>query len=445
MPPTTRKKINITPSLPSIVSSPPQNGVKKGKYKDDDPFERVFNSVDDLPSDHDSDFSDYAQKKRKRMTKADMEKAKRRRTGVRHGPPPAVPDLSDDESTTIDERDEPHNRLLSIRSRRDSNEPESNRASKEAPTILCLQIEGKSGEKTVINLDLANLLKTKATTASVRVPHTPESLEVPDADAEPELDEETLVETKGKGFFNLPYELRVRIYRMVFHGGTVLNFELRENLSRSSAFLRTCKTVYEEGRKILYGENSFHFGRDTDTRGKMWEREWEQIGFKDIRRFFETIGAVNISHMKYVSFNMFDYYQEKGQRGLVPEKIAHDRKFVNDPNLHQIFRIIGANTTLDTLAVIFAGRAMVSHSDFHFLKAISDVKCYNFHVIDYFRRRSHRCASNVCENLAEVMVVRDPDSPDKKKRKQKKKQKKQKQTIKMVYDEDRTCGTIIKF
>jgi hypothetical protein len=55
-----------------------------------------------------------------------------------------------------------------------------------------------------------------------------------------------------RGWKDLPYELRVRIYRLIFRGDAGVDFPTRRNLSRSAHVLRTCKQIYREGSEILY-------------------------------------------------------------------------------------------------------------------------------------------------------------------------------------------------
>lgn len=65
------------------------------------------------------------------------------------------------------------------------------------------------------------------------------------------------------GFLKLPAELRDVIYADVFvtKKVSVINPFLTEDRNLSAAFLRTCRQVYNEGRKWLYAENSFSIGR----------------------------------------------------------------------------------------------------------------------------------------------------------------------------------------
>jgi hypothetical protein len=138
-----------------------------------------------------------------------------------------------------------------------------------------------------------------------------------------------------------------------------ISFERRGDSARSAQLLRTCKQVAEEGTVVLYGENSFHFGRCTDSRGTFWERQWKEVGYRDIRRFLTMIGPDNVSKLKYLSFCLTDGYLNRSKY-LVSEY----PRFVNDPILQQALKVIGKNAYLLKLGITFAGRAKVYARDY---------------------------------------------------------------------------------
>jgi hypothetical protein len=119
----------------------------------------------------------------------------------------------------------------------------------------------------------------------------------PDEEAASIMDnsKEAPISQSEEGFFILPIELRLPVYGHLFKSDKAIEFG-KSDTSLSAHFLRTCKQVYKEGREILYGENSFHFTRDTRTRGTYHDKVWKEIGYKDIRRFLQDIGPVNVSH-----------------------------------------------------------------------------------------------------------------------------------------------------
>ncbi|OAP56727.1 hypothetical protein AYL99_08839 [Fonsecaea erecta] len=403
MPPTTRKKAqgsnnNLQPlNIVSAGADVTTTGVAGPKYKDDDPFERVFDPLIDVPSDdHDSDHSDYGSDKKKRKRKPDRDqKGKSKKRLTRRGvlPPPFVPDLSDDEyalngNVTEEEED---GGLWSVEYR--DGAKKSQAENNELSPVLTFEASCEGGAKAVVKLDLAALLKKLGAPPSI-LPATP-------GIGAAALTKDATMAVKKVGFIDLPFELRVKTYRLLFRDDRAIEFE-RRDFSHSAHFLRTCKTVHQEGREVLYGENSFHFTRDTSIRGRYYEHVWKEVGYKDIRRFLEAIGPDNMAQLKYISFVFTDGADNRTRHATqIPE-----RKFVNDPHLHHIFRLIGENTTLRTLAVQFAGRAWVSNNDFHFLKAFTGMRCNNFVTIYRFRGLTNKCASDLKNKMKQVMRVK---------------------------------------
>lgn len=159
------------------------------------------------------------------------------------------------------------------------------------------------------------------------------------------------------------------IYRQVFVTEAPIDLASRDSFARSSTFLRSCRVVHLEGRAVLYGENAFHFERSAGTRGTFFEATWKEIGFKDARRFLETIGPVNISMMRYVSFHFQD-----AAPSTTPHLDENERRFVNDPILHHILKLIGASSRLAKIAFQFSGRKLLQKFDYNFLQALSSIK-----------------------------------------------------------------------
>ncbi|KIX10344.1 uncharacterized protein Z518_01426 [Rhinocladiella mackenziei CBS 650.93] len=440
MAPTTRKKsFGSTQPPPAIfpdISSPLPAGFRP-KSKDDDPFEQTFNPFNDDPSDHDSDHSEFGKVragKRKKSLKS-KEDAKKRKFQImrRHDPAPELPDLSDEEVIPDSEHDEKHHGVLSV------NRQSAPASGKDAqlPPVISIQVNSTTDRKIVVNLSLADLLMP----TTVSVPES--SIQTSDMGDDPGLEMEgnTLVGGTQKptyaGFLDLPEELRRPIYRNVFCGPPV-DFDVRTDFGRSSALLRICKIVHEEGRKILYGENSFHFARSEEMRGKYWEQHWKEVGYKDIRRFLQTIGPANISNMKFVSFSLSDG-TEKHNPGVDLE----DRRFVNDPTLHHIFRLIGANANLHKLAVQFAGRSQVLGSDFHFMRAFAEMKCNKLVIFSTFRGRYNRMSYDVKDKLKSAMVMKFENEEQLDSKKKAMDKVKGMDKVKMVY-EDVTYVSIIR-
>lgn len=172
----------------------------------------------------------------------------------------------------------------------------------------------------------------------------------------------------GTGFNSLPAELRNRIYRLLFVGEP-FEFRTGKNFSRSAAFLRTSKRIYEEGRTVLYGENDFCFQRQHNPRGNFYDASWKEVGYKDVRRFFEMIGTVNISLIRSVKIDFDD-----GAPSTSPGSTVEQRRFLNDPHLIHTLKLLGKHGELDYIKMGFYGRRYMYMSDKKFLDILRDIK-----------------------------------------------------------------------
>ena len=149
------------------------------------------------------------------------------------------------------------------------------------------------------------------------------------------------------------------------------------------------------------GENSFHFDRIFHHRGSFWQEKWTEIAYKDARRFFDTIGSTNISRIKYLSFNFAD-----GTPGNNPGVALHDRKYVYDGNLMQVFKMVADNTTLHKLSVCFAGRGFLKNDDRHFWKYFTRIRCRQLAVFSWFRGHENKARFPVRQQLRDKMQVK---------------------------------------
>ncbi|KIW71518.1 hypothetical protein PV04_03675 [Phialophora macrospora] len=407
MAPTTRKraKTAVTSNSSSASTGGTSHAVKDGPGRDDiidTSFEDVFATTQ---SDNDSDHSDYAVKgPKKRKRKSDKgQKAKPKRLTIFDAPPPfPVADLSDNEYVRNDEvtaAESDDDGLWSV-SRRNNAVALVTKKKNEVAPELSIQITSNGEAKTLITHNLTDLLKNAGMTNLTLLAASP------DEEAAPIMDnskETMLSQSEVKGFCELPIELRLQVYGLLFKSDKAIEFGKRDT-SLSAHFLRTCKQVHNEGREILYGENSFHFTRDTRTRGTYHDKVWKEIGYKDVRRFLQDIGPVNISYLQHISFQLTDAPDNRTRS--LPGQIT-ERRFVEDPQLHDVFRLIGANATLKTLALQFAGRGMVTQFDRRFLRALTEMKCYKLVIINHLFPNSHKCALNLKDKMKEVMWVRD--------------------------------------
>ena len=225
------------------------------------------------------------------------------------GPAPSVPPMSDDEGVLPGKSSELGEYYDFDSTRKPVKAPP------EIPDTIKIQLTG-GPRATTINLNLADLfLRRKQDSIEVQYDND-ETLVAEDAEPSKHRSKrakmlhdaraQKVKESTKKGFTDLPYELRLGIYRRSLVKEAPLDFATQRGFSRSGQFLSTCKLVNEEGRVIMYGENSFHFGRTAATRGAYFEAQWKEIGFKDVRRFLESIGPANVALMKYVSFVLRD-------------------------------------------------------------------------------------------------------------------------------------------
>lgn len=421
----------------------------------EDTFEQLFGGYDDLSDDESgaSDASEYVRKRgrlstRKRarkQAKSSSHKLTMTRSTVANAP--AADPLSDNEYD--DNADSRYGiDWLKARSRtpaKSGREASNNNgastistgtgvAKVDQSTPNVLQIHVHAGSEKVghtINVDLTPLLKAyNPATALTINPNDDDTLigavddstiSVTSSAVLPSLRLQRLGEAKARAdaaqkvktnFIDLPNEIRVRIYRLVFVSETPIDFHSRTDFQRSSSLLRACKIVHEEGRAVLYGENAFHFERSHATRGKFFEDDWREIGFKDIRRFLETIGNTNISMMCYVSFEFSDATKGYG----ATEEL--ERRFVNDPIVWRCLELIGSNTHLIKFACTFAGRRNLDRTDLHFLRALAGIKAQEVVNVSTFSG-GYKAKPELVADLKKLMVAPhdDPEKVDEKKKK----------------------------
>ena len=164
------------------------------------------------------------------------------------------------------------------------------------------------------------------------------------------------------GFLDLPAELRNEIYRQVFVAEEYINFSSL-NFKRSGALLRTCRQVYEEGREILYSENRFLFKRKCRQQGSYWESEWNEEGFKAVRKFLKLIGPTNTGLIRHATLVLGDATPCLNP-GL---KTADARRFVFDDVLMSILRHLADYTQLRKLELNFGGTLILLSFVVHML------------------------------------------------------------------------------
>lgn len=165
-------------------------------------------------------------------------------------------------------------------------------------------------------------------------------------------------------------ELRNKVYRLLFRTKDKVDFVDPSDVPRSGAFLRTCKQVYEEGRTVLYGENSFYFGRNKELRRPFWVSERKEIGYKDLRLFLHTIGLGNIAYLRHLWLCFDD---------AAPSAVPHlrrneERRYVHDSHLIECLKVLAKHARLKKMTFTFWGRKTLALTDSRFLDYLCKVK-----------------------------------------------------------------------
>ncbi|RDI81297.1 hypothetical protein Vi05172_g8598 [Venturia inaequalis] len=172
------------------------------------------------------------------------------------------------------------------------------------------------------------------------------------------------------GFLKLPPELRNKVYNLVFKDKSKFDFLSPTNIQHSSAFLRSCKQIYEEGRTVLYGENIFYFARNKEMRRPFWAAERKEIGYKDLRLFLKTIGPSNVSYMRHL-WLCFDDATPSSTPHL---KRSEERRYVHDGHLIECLKALATQAQLKKVTLTFWGRRALAMTDARFLEYLCKLK-----------------------------------------------------------------------
>lgn len=169
---------------------------------------------------------------------------------------------------------------------------------------------------------------------------------------------------------------------------------------------------------MLYGENDFCLQRQHNTRGNFYDSEWKEVGYKDVRRFFEMIGPINISLIRTVKIDFDD-----GTPSASPGSTVEQRRFLNDGHLLHALKLLGKHGELDYIKMGFYGRRYMYMSDKKFLNVLRAIKANKVEFgharcqespgrsdVSYFRVSSNwpgKIGSVIMVDLKEHML-RDP-------------------------------------
>ncbi|KAF2134489.1 hypothetical protein P153DRAFT_380307 [Dothidotthia symphoricarpi CBS 119687] len=192
------------------------------------------------------------------------------------------------------------------------------------------------------------------------------------------IPDRTTTQRRRTGFTDLPPELRNTVYRHVFVRKNQ-DFKVyrrdRESagtppsMCQSAQFLRTCKTVHNEGCSILYGENTFVFDRSQGTRGPFYISEPKEIGYQDALQFLKMMGAENLQYLRDLKI----CFDDAAPKDTTYVSSNEDRRFLNDDVLINCLRLL-RKAKLRTLALCFIGRRTLWASDTKFLGYLEQVK-----------------------------------------------------------------------
>lgn len=246
------------------------------------------------------------------------------------------------------------------------------------PLPMALTVEVPPGHEgpLVVDLDIKSLLaQAQSLTRPLPVCLSPRSTSCADSGYSSTSSVTSEISKPGtaskRSFLDLPAEIRNQIYRLAFVSNEKLDFAYPNNFSRSSSLLQTCRQVHEEGRSILYSENTFYFQRRKKEQAVRWSTDVREIGYQDIRFFLKSIGLANVSLLRRLVI-MFEDAQPSMNTHL---KDADERRFTNDHDLMDTLRILGDHTMLKSLDLCFQGRRMFYNKDeTQFIERLTRIK-----------------------------------------------------------------------
>ena len=157
----------------------------------------------------------------------------------------------------------------------------------------------------------------------------------------------------SKNFFSLAPEIRNKIYELLLVKPEPVDFRERRGFCRSSHLLRINRQFYKKAIPILYGRNFFVFGRCYEKGGPYWSRQWNEIGYGNVRKFLRDIGPGNIPLLRSVSLNFHD-----ALRSDAPYRNLEQRRFSGDQDLLMILKQLARHGRLNDVTLGFAGRQM---------------------------------------------------------------------------------------
>lgn len=254
----------------------------------------------------------------------------------------------------------------------------------------------------VVNLDIASLMASSAPKRPSPAYSRHTAAEIPKRLTELTTRQSGSEKSTRAGFLDLPAELRNEVYRLAFVTGKWFNFGSPQEFERSSAFLRTCRQVHDEGRSILYSENEFFFHRLNQSRGTYWVANWTEVGFKAVRKFVKMIGPTNLSLIRHVTL-LF----EDAVPSLNPHlKTAEERRFVHDEVLMSILNSLADYSCLRKLELCFQGRKPLNRTDHRFLEHLKRIRADEVLIVPHplLRNTVYKTPSKNAENVKDAIL-----------------------------------------
>ena len=117
------------------------------------------------------------------------------------------------------------------------------------------------------------------------------------------------------------------------------------------------------------------FSRVSDRTGPWFAPYREEVGYKDMERFFRAIGSYNISLLKDITLHLSDALPIITQ-DLEPE----ERRFVNEESLQRVLKMLGKHGKLESIQLTLAGKRMVTKADKDFLDALTSFMAKNVKI-----------------------------------------------------------------
>ncbi|KAF2402592.1 hypothetical protein EJ06DRAFT_555199 [Trichodelitschia bisporula] len=182
-----------------------------------------------------------------------------------------------------------------------------------------------------------------------------------------------------KGFFALPNEIRNRIYSLLFCNAEKdgVTFRTPGHIRAlpcippglSAAFLRTCHEIYNQGRLVLYGNNTFEFSRSEEDRRPYFSHPAFEVVYRDFYHWTKTIGPLNLSLIRKLRV----YCSNPRRRNY--RHVSDPQRFCHDKHLLSALKLIAHNChQLEFLHIRLSGRKLTWQNAPEFVQVLGDMR-----------------------------------------------------------------------